>query len=110
MVVLRKEEGHLVTLNLCNLQTAWPHRCPSATILLPVQCNFTYLGTGKRLCTVAKHNIYFKASCVKTLFETMLSTVHAESWKNTCNHVKKYERFYWERAGLLDELTDKSYI
>ena len=50
-----------------------------------------------------------KASCVKTRVETMLSTVHAESWKNACDHVEKCERFYWERDGLLDELTEKNH-
>ncbi|PSN56555.1 hypothetical protein C0J52_14752 [Blattella germanica] len=59
---------------------------------------------------VAKHNIFFKASCVKTLFETALSTVSAENWKNACDHVENCERFYWERDGLLDELTDKFII
>ncbi|PSN53599.1 hypothetical protein C0J52_00925 [Blattella germanica] len=42
----------------------------------------------------------------KQLYETLLSTVSAEDWKNVCDHVEKYVRFYWEQDVLLDELTD----
>ena len=59
---------------------------------------------------VAKHNISFKSGEVKALFDSAIRKVAPENWKRACEHVIKTEQFYWEKDGLVDDITDRLVI
>ncbi|KAJ4426669.1 hypothetical protein ANN_26467 [Periplaneta americana] len=42
--------------------------------------------------------------------QSALAKVTEDNWRKTCEHVEKVEQFYWEKDGLVDEISDRFVI
>ncbi|KAJ4452098.1 hypothetical protein ANN_03614 [Periplaneta americana] len=42
--------------------------------------------------------------------KSALAKVTEDNWRKACEHVEKVEQFYWEKDGLVDEISDRFVI